>query len=128
MSLRVSCETLIPDIDLEYKRMTKNNLQFGVLTLQYFPWDQEVARWQRMEALGFESIWLADHFVNYMQPAAPWFEACVAGTGKNTMSLQLSPWLSCFCRIPPEFVTCDSGRRKSVRRFPNPGEFYVLTG
>jgi alkanesulfonate monooxygenase SsuD/methylene tetrahydromethanopterin reductase-like flavin-dependent oxidoreductase (luciferase family) len=50
-------------------------LQFGVLTLQYLPWEQEFARWQRMEAAGFDSIWLADHFVNYMQPTAPWFEA-----------------------------------------------------
>ena len=50
-------------------------LQFGVLTLQYLPWDQEVARWQQMESVGFDSIWLADHFVNYMQPTAPWFEA-----------------------------------------------------
>lgn len=50
-------------------------LQFGVLTLQYLPWEQETARWQQMEAAGFDSIWLADHFVNYMQPSAPWYEA-----------------------------------------------------
>jgi len=47
-------------------------LQFGVLTLQYLPWEQETARWKQIEAVGFDSIWLADHFVNYMQPAAPW--------------------------------------------------------
>lgn len=28
-----------------------------------------------MEEAGFDSIWLADHFVNDMQPTAPWFEA-----------------------------------------------------
>jgi alkanesulfonate monooxygenase SsuD/methylene tetrahydromethanopterin reductase-like flavin-dependent oxidoreductase (luciferase family) len=50
-------------------------LQFGVLTLQDFTWEQGVSRWQRIESLGFDSLWLADHFVNYMQPAASWFEA-----------------------------------------------------
>ena len=50
-------------------------LQFGVLTLQHLPWEAEVQRWQWIEAQGFDSIWLADHFVNFMQPTAPWFEA-----------------------------------------------------
>jgi alkanesulfonate monooxygenase SsuD/methylene tetrahydromethanopterin reductase-like flavin-dependent oxidoreductase (luciferase family) len=52
-----------------------NKLKFGILTLQHLPWEGEVARWQRMESVGFDSIWLADHFVNYVQPTAPWFEA-----------------------------------------------------
>jgi alkanesulfonate monooxygenase SsuD/methylene tetrahydromethanopterin reductase-like flavin-dependent oxidoreductase (luciferase family) len=52
-----------------------NQLQFGVITLQHLPWEAEVARWQRMEAVGFDSIWLADHFVNFVQPTAPWYEA-----------------------------------------------------
>jgi alkanesulfonate monooxygenase SsuD/methylene tetrahydromethanopterin reductase-like flavin-dependent oxidoreductase (luciferase family) len=28
-----------------------------------------------MEAVGFDSIWLADHFVNYIRPTATWYEA-----------------------------------------------------
>jgi alkanesulfonate monooxygenase SsuD/methylene tetrahydromethanopterin reductase-like flavin-dependent oxidoreductase (luciferase family) len=60
--------------------------KFGVLTLQHLPWEQEVARWQRMETAGFDSIWLADHFVNYMQPSAPWFEAWTLLAGLATQT------------------------------------------
>jgi len=50
-------------------------LRFGVITLQHLSWKQEIARWKLIEALGFDSVWVADHFVNYFQPNAPWFEA-----------------------------------------------------
>lgn len=32
-------------------------------------------RWQFIESLGFDSVWLADHFVDPYQPDSPWFEA-----------------------------------------------------
>jgi len=51
------------------------DIRFGILTLQNLPWQEEVKRWQLIENLGFDSVWLADHFVNYMQPTAPWFES-----------------------------------------------------
>ena len=47
----------------------ETDLRFGVLTPQDQPWTKEVERWQLIEALGFDSIWVADHF------AFPWFEA-----------------------------------------------------
>ncbi len=50
-------------------------LRFGVITLQHLPWKMEIQRWKLIEALGFDSVWVADHFVNYVQPKAPWFEA-----------------------------------------------------
>jgi alkanesulfonate monooxygenase SsuD/methylene tetrahydromethanopterin reductase-like flavin-dependent oxidoreductase (luciferase family) len=56
-------------------REVRPDIKFGVLTLQQLPWQDEVKRWQLIEDLGFDSIWLADHFVNYMQPMAPWFES-----------------------------------------------------
>ncbi len=51
------------------------DLRFGVLTLQDIPWKDELKRWKQIENLGFDSVWLADHFVNYMNPSAPWFES-----------------------------------------------------
>lgn len=50
-------------------------LRFGVITLQHLSWKQEIKRWKLIEALGFDSVWVADHFVNYFRPNAPWFEA-----------------------------------------------------
>ena len=50
-------------------------VKFGVITLQNIPWKQEVERWQKIENQGFDSIWIADHFVDFTQPKSPWFEA-----------------------------------------------------
>lgn len=50
-------------------------LQFGVITLQHLSWEEEVKRWQNIESLGYDSIWVADHFVNYANPAEPWLES-----------------------------------------------------
>jgi len=53
----------------------EQELRFGIATLQHLPWQKEVERWRFIENLDFDSVWLADHFVNYMQPNAPWFES-----------------------------------------------------
>ncbi len=50
-------------------------LRFGVLTPPSPPWDQAVERWKRIEALGFDCVWLPDHFVSLTQPARPQLEA-----------------------------------------------------
>ncbi len=50
-------------------------LRFGIITLQHLPFEREAERWRYIEGLGFDSLWLADHFVNYMNPQAPWFES-----------------------------------------------------
>jgi alkanesulfonate monooxygenase SsuD/methylene tetrahydromethanopterin reductase-like flavin-dependent oxidoreductase (luciferase family) len=50
-------------------------LSFGILTVQNVPWTKLVERWRSIEALGFDSIWVADHFVDPYQPESPWFES-----------------------------------------------------
>jgi len=50
-------------------------LRFGVLTSPSVLWEQMVERWQTIEALGFDSVWLPDHFVDLRQPRTPRFEA-----------------------------------------------------
>lgn len=52
-----------------------HQLRFGVVTFQDVPWEKLVKRWLSIEELGFDSVWVADHFVNYESPASPWFEA-----------------------------------------------------
>jgi len=36
--------------------------KFGLLVRLSDPWPTLVAQWQEMEALGFDSLWVADHF------------------------------------------------------------------
>jgi alkanesulfonate monooxygenase SsuD/methylene tetrahydromethanopterin reductase-like flavin-dependent oxidoreductase (luciferase family) len=39
------------------------------------PYAVQQERWRELEAFGFDSVWLADHFVNPNRPAGRWFEA-----------------------------------------------------
>ena len=53
-------------------------LRFHVLLLPNVGWAELKARVVRLEELGFEVAALADHFVDWTNPAAPWFEAWTA--------------------------------------------------
>lgn len=50
-------------------------LRFGICTDQNLGWEKTVERWQRFEALGFDSAWDCDHWVQPSRPAGPYFEA-----------------------------------------------------
>ena len=71
-------------------------MRFGIMTLQHLPWQKEVERWQLIENLGFDSVWLADHFVNYMQPDAPWFESwtLLAALASQTKQIRIGTLVS----------------------------------
>ncbi len=66
------------------------------MTLQNLPWQEEIIRWQLVEKLGFDSIWVADHFVNYMQPSAPWFESwtLLAALASQTTNIRIGTLVS----------------------------------
>lgn len=38
-----------------------SHVRFGIMTLQTAPYPDLVERWRRVEALGFDSVWIADH-------------------------------------------------------------------
>ncbi len=50
-------------------------VRFIVAAMQEAPWLEMIQRWQQIESLGLDGVMLADHFVNFAQPNAPWFEA-----------------------------------------------------
>jgi alkanesulfonate monooxygenase SsuD/methylene tetrahydromethanopterin reductase-like flavin-dependent oxidoreductase (luciferase family) len=55
-------------------KVKEEEIRFGIWTPQMTPWSELVERWQHIEALGFDSVWVVDHFVNPYQPTGPWFE------------------------------------------------------
>src|SRR5690349_16288936 len=73
--------------------------RFQVLCLPNVPWPVLRERFVRLEALGFESAGLPDHFVDWTNPASPWFESWTALTGLAgaTTNLRLA---TCVTQIP----------------------------
>jgi len=43
--------------------------------MQDAPWPEMITRWKSLESQGLDSLMLADHFVNFAQPKAPWYES-----------------------------------------------------
>ena len=50
-------------------------LCFGVTTRQDLSWTDLVKRWQYIEELGFDTVWLPDHIVSFSEPTHPLFES-----------------------------------------------------
>jgi len=71
-------------------------VRFGIVTDQNQPWPELVERWQRFEALGFDSAWDCDHFVQPSRPTGPYFEAwtLLAGLAAVTQRLRVGVLVS----------------------------------
>ena len=65
-------------------------MKFGILTLQHLTWSETVQIWQKLEKIGFDSVWLSDHFVNFMQPNEAWFDcwSLLSGLATQTKSIR----------------------------------------
>jgi alkanesulfonate monooxygenase SsuD/methylene tetrahydromethanopterin reductase-like flavin-dependent oxidoreductase (luciferase family) len=66
-------------------------LRFGIITLQNLPWPELADGWRYLDELGFDSAWVADHFVNPYKPAQPWYEAwsTLAGLAASTTRIRV---------------------------------------
>lgn len=53
---------------------TKNKLTFGIMIGQVPPWGQIVEQAKLVEALGFDKLWLPDHFVNPEDKDMDWLD------------------------------------------------------
>ena len=51
-----------------------HDLRFSVLVLPNAPWPELLRRCRRVEALGFDTIGLADHLADWAGGSGPWFE------------------------------------------------------
>ncbi len=67
-------------------------LRFHVLTLPNVPWSELAKRYRHIEELGFDVGGVADHFVDWTNPATPWFEAwtLLAAIARETTRLRLA--------------------------------------
>jgi alkanesulfonate monooxygenase SsuD/methylene tetrahydromethanopterin reductase-like flavin-dependent oxidoreductase (luciferase family) len=53
-------------------------MKLGAVTLQNRPWPELAESWRRLDALGLESLWVADHLANPLRPERPWLDGWTA--------------------------------------------------
>ena len=52
----------------------KHPLRFGIITIQNLTWPTLVEHWKHIESLGYDSIWVGDHFLNPHDIEENWFD------------------------------------------------------
>jgi alkanesulfonate monooxygenase SsuD/methylene tetrahydromethanopterin reductase-like flavin-dependent oxidoreductase (luciferase family) len=77
--------------------VSSQRLSFGIQTIPNRPYADLVARWRDCEALGFDSVWLPDHFVPTFRRELPLFEAwtLLAGLTTVTSRIRVGVLVSC---------------------------------
>ena len=73
--------------------------RFIVAAMQEAPWPEMIKRWRYLEANRLDGIMLADHFVNFANPTAPWYESwtMLAALATQTKTIRIGllsaiPW------------------------------------
>jgi alkanesulfonate monooxygenase SsuD/methylene tetrahydromethanopterin reductase-like flavin-dependent oxidoreductase (luciferase family) len=51
-----------------------HSLRFGIITIQNLDWPTLVEHWKHIEALGYDSVWVGDHFLNPHNLEENWFD------------------------------------------------------
>lgn len=76
-----------------------HSLRFQLMVLPTAPWSEMVRRAQYAEALGFDLLGLADHFVDWSAPDRPWFELWThaAALAQATSRIRIC---TCVAQIP----------------------------
>jgi alkanesulfonate monooxygenase SsuD/methylene tetrahydromethanopterin reductase-like flavin-dependent oxidoreductase (luciferase family) len=67
------------------------NVEFGVIAVQNAPWETLINRWRYIEQIGFDTLWVADHFTvpfkSYYD--MPWFEAWTTLSGLAALTSKI---------------------------------------
>jgi len=66
-------------------------LRFGIMFLQNMPWQTIVEHWQLVESLGYDSLWIADHFLNPHNIEDDWFDgwSLLAALATQTSTIRI---------------------------------------
>ena len=77
----------------------EHKLRFVVAAMQEVPWQEMIKRWQYLETAGLDAIMLADHYVNFANPEAHWYESwtMLSALATQTKTIRISllsaiPW------------------------------------
>ncbi|MFW9908951.1 MAG: LLM class flavin-dependent oxidoreductase [Candidatus Thorarchaeota archaeon] len=83
-----------------------SGIRFGVIVLQDMPWSELLQLWRKFDELGFDSTWVADHFVNYANPTSPWFEGwtALAGLASVTSNIRIGTLVTSIPLRNPAFL------------------------
>ena len=81
-------------------------VRFGVLTPQNVPWEELLGQWRTVEELGFDSVRVADHWVDFIEPHQPWFDAwaLLGALASHTGRIRLGPLISPVAFHNPAFL------------------------
>jgi len=73
-----------------------HQLRFLAMMTPTLPWNEQLHRYQHIEALGFDLAGVVDHFVNYTAAASPWFEgwSILAALAAQTTRIRLATWVT----------------------------------
>lgn len=71
-------------------------LRFGIWTPQLTPWPEIVHRWETIERLGFDSVWVVDHFVNPYRFGGDWYDGwtLLAALAARTSTIRIGTLVS----------------------------------
>lgn len=75
---------------------SKRPLSFGITLVQAFPWEKLASYAKLVEELGFDKLWIPDHFVNPSKPEVDWFECwtLLAAIATQTKTIRIGTLVS----------------------------------
>jgi alkanesulfonate monooxygenase SsuD/methylene tetrahydromethanopterin reductase-like flavin-dependent oxidoreductase (luciferase family) len=80
-----------------------DSLRFGCVVLQNQPAERLVQRWREVEALGFDSLWIADGLGSRWRPDWPWLDGwtCLGAMARETSRIRIGSLVSSIALRPP---------------------------